>query len=222
MTFHIITIFSKIFDAYFNESIIKRAQAGNKIKINTYNLRDWTDDKHKTVDDAPFGGGAGMVMKIEPLYKSIKFIKSKIKNNKVKTVLLSAKGKTWTQQIAQDYSKSFEDIIMICGRYEGVDERIANFIDEEVSIGDYILTGGEIAAMAMVDSITRLIPGVLGNQASAKDESHSEPGVLEYPQYTRPEVFIADDKREYSVPEILLSGHHQEIEKWRDKNKKIK
>jgi len=240
MTFHIITIFPKIFDSYFNESILKRAQKNNLINIKIHNLRDRTTDKHKTVDDTPFGGGAGMVMKIEPLYKALQAIKSqipnpksqtnskfKIKNSKInskfeirnsKIILLSAKGKVWNQQTAKKYAK-LDNIVLICGRYEGVDERITKFIDEEISIGDYVLTGGEIGAMAIIDSITRLLPGALGNADSAKNESHAVPGVLEHPQYTRPETFTANSKS-YSVPKILLSGNHKKIEDWRKKHSK--
>lgn len=225
MNFHIITIFPKIFDSYFNEAIIKRAQGAGLIAIKTYDLRDWTTDNHRSVDDSPYGGGAGMVMKIEPLYKALRAVEariSKLESGKKfpasKTILFSAKGKRWTQQLAKEYSQ-LDELIMICGRYEGVDERIANFIDEEISIGDFVMTGGEIGAMAVVDSITRLLPGALGNELSSADESHSAPGVLEYPQYTRPEAFKADDQ-EYKVPEVLLSGNHAEIEKWRENNKK--
>jgi len=217
MTFHIITIFPKIFDSYFNESILKRAQTNKLINIKIHNLRNWTTDKHQTVDDAPFGGGAGMVMKIEPLYKSLRAIK---KTKKQKTILLSAKGQTWNQQLAKKYSK-LKDIILICGRYEGVDERITKFIDEEISIGDYILTGGEIGALTIVDSITRLLPGALGNADSSKNESHTIPGVLEHPQYTRPKVFQIN-KKKLRVPKILLSGNHKNIEEWRKKHSKIR
>ena len=219
MTFHIITIFPHIFNSYFSESILGRAQKDGHIKIKTYDLRDWTTDKHKTVDDTPYGGGAGMIMKIDVLYRAIQDIKAKIKNSKV--ILLSAKGKTWNQQSAKDCA-SLSDIILICGRYEGVDERIINYIDEEISIGDYVLTGGEIPAMVIIDSITRLLPKVLGNEESAKIESHSSPGLLEYPQYTRPEVFTDNSGKEYKVPEVLLSGNHAEIEKWRQKKNKKK
>lgn len=228
MKFDIITIFPKIFDSYFGESIIKRAQSANLVEIKTHDLRDWTSDNHKTVDDTPYGGGAGMVMKIEPLYKALeeikfvspvdKFKKLFGKKNKIKVVLLSAKGKTWTQELAREYAK-LDGVIFICGRYEGVDERITNFIDEEISIGDYVLTGGELGAMVMIDSVTRLLPGVLGNEASSVDESHTQVGVLEYPQYTRPAVFEADGKK-YEVPEVLLNGNHKEIEEWRTKNSK--
>jgi len=220
MTFHIITIFPKIFDSYFNESIIKRALKKKIISIKIHNLRDWTIDKHKTVDDAPFGGGAGMVMKVEPIYKSLKSIKSKVKSHGTETILLSAKGKTWNQQLARSHAK-LKNIVLICGRYEGVDERVTNFIDEEISIGDYVLTGGEIGALTIIDSITRLLPGALGNAESAKHESHSTPGVLEHPQYTRPEVFAANGKK-LRVPKILLSGNHKKIADWRNKKSQRK
>lgn len=216
MQFNIITIFPEIFNSYFNESIIKRAQAKKIIDIKIHNLRDWTEDKHKTVDDTPYGGGAGMIMKVDILYKALAgaLHATPVRGKKSKIILFSAKGKKWNQQLAKKYSK-LDNVVMICGRYEGVDERILNFIDEEISIGDYVLTGGEIPAMAIVDSITRLLPGVLGNAASPEDESHSTPGVLEYPQYTRPEEFFVG-KKKYRVPEILLSGDHGKIKKWRE------
>lgn len=221
MNFHLVTIFPKIFDSYINESIIKRAQDKKLITINVHNLRDWTNDRHKTVDDTPYGGGAGMVMKVEPIVKSIKFIKLKVKSKNTKRVLLSAKGKKWNQQLAKKYAK-LDNIIMVCGRYEGVDERVLKFVDDEISIGDYVMTGGEIGALTILDSITRLIPGVLGNKDSLNTESHSEPGQLEYPQYTKPEIFVAE-KKKHRVPKVLLSGNHAEIEKWRkSKMKKIK
>ncbi len=218
MIFHIITIFPKIFDSYFKESIIGRAQKNKIIKINIYDLRKWTLDKHKTVDDTPYGGGAGMLLKVEPIYKAIKEIKKKIKTKKVKIFLMSAKGEKWNQQVVKKYSK-LDEIVLICGRYEGVDERVLKFIDGEISIGDYVLTGGEIPAMLLVDSLSRLVSGVLGNAESSKSESHSKKGVLEYPQYTRPEVFKVG-KKEYRVPKILLSGDHKKIEQWREKNLK--
>lgn len=216
--FDIITIFPQIFDSYFNESIIKRAQKNGAIAINIHNLRDCTTDKHKTVDDTPYGGGAGMVLKVEPIYKSIKFIKSKIKSDlKSRVILFSAKGKKYTQKDAKRLAK-YDQLIFICGRYEGVDERVAEKIaDEEISIGGYVLTGGEIPAMVLVDSIARLLPSVLGNDQSSVDESHSKEGYLEYPQYTKPEEF-----NKWKVPKILLSGHHGEIEKWKKKKSKSK
>ena len=224
MKFQLLTIFPNIFDSYFNESILGRAQKNKLISFKTHNLRDWTSDNHRTVDDAPYGGGAGMLMKIEPLYNAlcdIKKINKKIKPTKKKTILLSASGKKWNQKLAQKYSK-LEEIIFVCGRYEGVDARLKNFVDEEISIGDYVLTGGELAAMTIIDSIVRLIPGTLGNKESIIEESHSEEGFGEYPQYTRPEIFIAD-KKKYTVPKILLSGDHKKIKEWQIKQqKKIK
>jgi len=217
MNFKIITIFPKIFDSYFSESIIKRAQKQGIIKIISQNLREFSGDRRETVDDTPYGGGAGMLMKIEPLYKALKKLAPRV-NKKRKIVLLSAQGQRWTQQLAQKYSK-LNEVIFICGRYEGVDERIKNFIDDEISIGDYVLTGGELGAMVMIDSITRLLPGALGNEQSSQDESHSQVGILEYPQYTKPEKFKIKNKS-YDVPEILLSGNHQKIKEWQEKNKK--
>lgn len=220
MIFQILTIFPKIFDSYFNEGILARAQKKGIAEIKIHDLRQWATDKRKTVDDTPYGGGAGMLLKIEPIYKSIKSLIKKKKRRR-RTILLSAKGKKWNQQLAKKYS-FFEEIILICGRYEGVDERIKKFIDEEISIGDYVLTGGEIGAMTIVDSITRLLPGTLGNKKSAETESHATPGTLEYPQYTRPEVFEASGKK-YKVPPVLLSGDHKKIEDWREKKmKKLK
>jgi len=193
-----------------------------------HNLRDYTEDKHKTVDDTPYGGGPGMVLKIEPIYKSVQSLKSKIKNKKAKIriVLFSAKGKKYAQSDAERLSK-YDNLILICGRYEGVDERVAEYIaDEEISIGDYVLTGGEIPAMILVDSVTRLIPGVLGNIESLKEESFTKiknsklkikNSILEYPQFTKPENFEG-----WKVPDVLLSGNHKEIEKWRKRNAKSK
>ncbi len=220
MKFNIITIFPEIFSSYFNESIIKKAQGKKVISIKIHNLRDFTNDKRHTVDDTIYGGGAGMLLKIEPLYKAIKKIAKSKKTSGQKIILLSAKGKKWNQGLAKKYSK-LKNITLICGRYEGVDERIKNFIDEEISIGDYVLTGGEIGAMTIIDSITRLIPGVLGNNESLIDESHNEPGILEYPQYTKPAEFKVGNKK-YKVPKELLSGNHQLIADWKKKNLKKK
>lgn len=216
MQFQIITIFPKIFDSYFSESIIARAAKNKLIKIKIHDLRFWTKDKHKTVDDAPFGGGAGMILKVEPIYKALTSLKKK---KKTKIVMLSAKGKKWNQQLAKKYAK-LDEVIMICGRYEGVDERVLEFCDEEISIGDYVLTGGEIGAMTIVDSITRLLPGVLGNVDSLDCESHNKPDTLEHPQYTRPEIFEAKGKI-YKAPKILLSGDHKKIDEWKKKNRRL-
>lgn len=218
MTFKILSIFPDIFSSYTKEGIIKRAIEKKQIKIESYNLRDFTKDKHKKVDDSPYGGGPGMLMKIEPLYLAIKALKKKKSNKKKKIVLLSASGKKWNQKLAKKYSK-LDEVILICGRYEGVDNRIKHFIDEEISIGDYILTGGELPALVMIDSVTRLLPGVLGNKNSSLEESHTNTGILEYPQYTRPAILNTNNKN-YKVPKVLLSGNHEEINNWRKKKMK--
>jgi len=218
MVFHFITIFPEIFNSYINEGMIARAIKAKKIKIKVHDLRKWTEDKHRTVDDTPYGGGAGMLMKVEPIYKAIQYITKTKKKRRI--VLLSAKGDTWEQKTAQKYTE-LEEMIFICGRYEGVDERVLEFIDEEISIGDYVLTGGELSALVVMDSVARLIPGVLGNKESAINESHSKKGELEYPQYTRPEAFKIGNKK-FKVPDVLLSGNHKEIDKWREGNKKHK
>ncbi len=242
MRFNIITIFPHIFDSYFSESILARAQKNNLIDIKIHNLRDYTTDKHKKVDDTPYGGGAGMVMKIEPIWQCIQSIKSKIKNQKSKcrTILFSARGNKYSQKDARRLAK-YDNIILICGRYEGIDGRVAKYIaDEEVSIGDYILAGGEIPAMVVVDSVSRLISGVLGNVKSLEEESFSMgirlyrtladtkfpckikdfEKICEYPQYTKPEIFVCG-RNKWKVPSILLSGNHQRIERWRIKNSKF-
>jgi tRNA (guanine37-N1)-methyltransferase len=224
MNFHIITIFPEIFDSYFSESIVKRAQEKKLVNIKIHNPRDYTADKHKTVDDTPYGGGAGMVLKIEPIYDCLTAIKSKIQNPKSKskttnyklrTVLFSAKGKRYKQADVKRLKK-YKNLILICGRYEGVDERVAKHLaDEEISIGEYILTGGEIPAMTIVDSVSRIIPGVLGNEDSFRGESFYKKGYLEHPHYTKPADF-----RGWKVPEVLLGGNHKEIEAWRRKSSK--
>jgi tRNA (guanine37-N1)-methyltransferase len=221
MKFHLISIFPNIFDSYLNEGILKRAQAKKIASFKVHDLRSFTNDKRRTVDDTPYGGGAGMLMKIEPLYKSLKAVERgsrRIDPKKRKIILLSAGGQTWNQARARRYSK-LDELIFICGRYEGVDARLKNFIDEEISVGDYVLTGGELPALTIIDSIARLLPGVLGNHESIIEESHSEAGVTEYPQYTRPEIFKAG-RKQYRVPAVLLSGDHQKIKDWREKNKK--
>ncbi|MCF7795039.1 tRNA (guanosine(37)-N1)-methyltransferase TrmD [Patescibacteria group bacterium] len=216
MKYQIITIFPEIFTSYFSHSIIARAQKNNLIDIKIHDLRKWATDKHKTVDDTPYGGGAGMILKVEPLYKALKELAPRKKKTR-KIILTSAKGKTFNQTVAKSYSKNIKEMIIICGRYEGVDERIKEFIDEELSIGNYVLTGGEIPAMAIVDASTRLLPKVLGNKESIINESHNKVGTLEYPQFTKPQNFKTR-KKILSVPDILLSGNHEEIKKWRQKH----
>jgi len=207
MRFDIITIFPNIFDSYFKESIIKRAQTKGLVKINIHNLRDYTADRHQTVDDRPYGGGFGMVLMVEPIYQAVK----KIKNKKSKVILLSAKGKKFDQPMARRLAK-LDQLIIISGRYEGVDERVAKYIaDEEISIGDYILTGGELPAMVIVDTIARLVPNVI-SKGSLEEESPVS--------YTRPESIVINGK-DRKVPKILLSGNHKEIEKWRKKLTRI-
>jgi tRNA (guanine37-N1)-methyltransferase len=218
MRIDILTIFPKMFEPVLNESIIKRGQKKGKLKIVVHDLRDYTEDKHRKVDDRPFGGGPGMVMQIEPIFNAIKHIKSEIpsslagnKGQKLKVILLSPQGKIFNQSLAKRFSRN-KHIILICGHYEGVDERVKKYlVDEEISIGDYILTGGELPAMIIVDAIVRLIPGVLGRKESLQQESFHD-NLLEYPQYTRPADF-----KGMKVPQILLSGDHNKINEYRRK-----
>lgn len=218
MRFDIISLFPESFTSYFDVSILKRAQAGGLIEIQTHQLRDFTHDKHQTVDDTPYGGGAGMVLRVEPIAEAIEAVQ-RMQSEDVpldtRTILFSAKGKMFTQKDARRLTK-YKRLILVCGRYEGVDERVVeHLVDEELSVGDYVLTGGEIPAMVVVDAVARLLPHVLGNTDSIKTESHSEEGSVEYPQYTKPEVF-----RGWQVPDVLLSGHHAEIAKWREEQAK--
>ncbi len=223
MKFDVLTIFPDILESYINKGMLRIAQEKKIIRIKTHNLRDFSVDKRGTVDDRPFGGGPGQVLMVEPVYKALKKIKSKIKSpkSKVKVVLLSAKGKTWNQDLAKKFAK-LDQVIFICPRYEGHDERIRKFVNEEIAIGNYVLTGGELGAMVIIDSVTRLLPGVLGEPDSLKEESHSLPGYLEYPQYSRPEIFEFKDTnkktKKLKVPAVLLSGHHKNIDDWRKKN----
>ncbi|MDI6801985.1 MAG: tRNA (guanosine(37)-N1)-methyltransferase TrmD [Thermodesulfovibrionales bacterium] len=207
MGFDVITIFPEIFHAYLGESILKRAIQRRLLDVRVYNLRDFTTGKHRTVDDYPYGGGSGMVLKIEPVYNALNSIKGDGAERTV--VLLSPQGKTYNQNMAETFSTSSKRILFICGRYEGIDERVRSFVDEEVSIGDYVLTGGELAALVIIDSVSRLMQGVLGDDESAKEESFTW-GILDYPHYTRPSEFMG-----MRVPDILLSGNHKEIWRWR-------
>jgi tRNA (guanine37-N1)-methyltransferase len=207
---NILTLFPKMFESVLGESILKRAQGKGALKIKIHDLRDWTFDNHRSADDRPFGGGAGMLMKVEPVALALKDLKGLAKRKTAKVILLTPQGKKLDQELVKNISKE-KKLILICGHYEGFDERIRGLADEEISIGDYILTCGEIPAMALVDSVARLIPGVLGREDSIISESF-EKGLLEYPQYTRPADF--DGMR---VPDILLSGDHKKIEEWRKK-----
>ncbi len=204
MIIDILTLFPKMFENILGESMLKIAQAKGLVEINLRNLRDWTSDAHKTADDKTFGGGPGMVMKIEPVWRAVK----ELCGATGKVILLTPQGKRFDQTTAKRLSKK-EHLVLICGHYEGVDERIRELADEEVSIGDYVLTGGEIPALVMVDAITRLVPGVLGHSDSVHQESF-ENSLLEYPQYTRPAEF-----KGMKVPGVLLSGNHKKIERWR-------
>jgi len=214
MQFDILTIFPGLFPSFLKESILKKAQEKKLIKINLHDFRLFAAGKHKTVDDKPYGGGPGMILKVEPLYQCLASIKRK---KKTKVILLSAKGKRYNQKIAQDLSRE-KQLILICGRYEGIDERINKYVDLELSLGPYVTMGGEVGAMVLIESISRLIPGVLGQHLSLQEESFSKNiKYLEYPQYTRPPVF-----RGLKVPSVLLSGDHKKIKIWREKSAIIK
>lgn len=225
MRFDIITIFPKIFDSYFSESIIKRAREKKLIEIGVHDLRKFSTDKHKKVDDKPYGGGPGMALKIEPIALAIASIlkgKSKNEKGKIKVILFSPAGKQFTNKTAADLAKKNERLILICGRYEGVDERVKKVIRdsgvkiEEISVGPYVLTGGELPAMILVDAVSRRIPGVLGKEESLEEKRHG----VGVPVYTRPEVFVFRGKK-YRVPKVLLSGDHKKIEGWKRKRAKI-
>ncbi len=218
--FDIITIFPEFFESFKKEALISRAQEKKIISIKSHNLRNWTKDNHKTVDDRPYGGGAGMVLMVEPIMKAVNKIRSK--NKKIKTIVFSAKGKKFDQEMARKFAK-LDQIIMICGRYEGVDERVTQHIaDEEISIGDYVLFGGEVPAMVVIETITRLLPNAIAKKQSVEEESFkklkgTKEKFLEYPQYTRPEKIKINGKIK-KVPDVLLSGNHKNIAEWRKKN----
>jgi tRNA (guanine37-N1)-methyltransferase len=205
--FDVLSIFPEMFLSPLNFSLLKKAQEKGLINICLHDIRNWTSDKHRMTDDAPYGGGCGMVMKIEPLERAVAEIKGNVQDAQV--ILMTPQGETFNQKIAADLAEK-KQIIIICGRYEGVDERIRKHIaDREISIGDYILTGGELSALVLIDAVSRLIPGVLGNAQSSCSESFSN-GLLEYPQYTRPAEY-----KSWCVPEVLISGNHADIEQWR-------
>jgi tRNA (guanine37-N1)-methyltransferase len=209
MKIDILTLFPEICRAPLSESMMKRAQENKIVDLQIHNLRDWTTDKHHIVDDTPFGGGQGMVMKPEPIFAAVEDLKSRIENRESRIVLMSPAGRRFDQQLATELSHQAH-LIIVCGHYEGVDHRvIEHLVDLEISIGDYVLTNGAIAAVVLVDAVVRLLPGVLGHEQSAADDSFSA-GLLETPQYTRPAEF-----RGWKIPDVLLSGNHAEIEKWR-------
>ncbi len=211
MRFHIVTIFPEFFSGPFEHGVIRRAQTDRVLEIRVHDLRNWTYDRHRTVDDRPFGGGEGMLLKPQPLFEAVEAILPE-RTPSEKVILLSAQGRPFTQSLAREFSR-VDDLLLICGRYEGVDERVAQHLaDEEVGIGDFVLSGGEAAAVVIVDAVARLLPGVLGNEDSARNESFSEDneGLLDCPQYTRPAEF-----RGWKVPEVLMGGNHEEIKRWR-------
>jgi len=208
MIFEILTLFPGMFEGPFADSIIKRAVDKGLVSIRLVDFRDFTDDKHRTVDDSPYGGDPGMLLKPEPLAKTLAASRQRLFETQPKVICLSAQGSPFTHEMAESFSRE-QSVILLCGRYKGIDQRILDkYVDQEVSVGDYILSGGEIPAMVVVDAVTRLIPGALGNSESAGKDSFFN-GLLSPPQYTRPEVF-----EEMKVPEILLSGHHQNIRIW--------
>jgi len=211
MDFDIITIFPHFFESFLKESLIRQAIENDLIKINIHNLRNFTDDPHQVIDDRPFGGGFGMVFKIEPIYRAVK----EINRGRAKVILFTPRGKQLTQRKITDYSKHGQ-IIMICARYEGVDERVAKHIaHEEVSIGDYVLLGGEVPAMVVMEATSRLIPGVIGDPEILKERVTAKGDFKEYMQYTRPQIFQTEKGEKWEAPEVLLSGDHKKIEEWR-------
>ncbi|MDR2018637.1 MAG: tRNA (guanosine(37)-N1)-methyltransferase TrmD [Syntrophobacterales bacterium] len=206
MIFTIFTLFPGLFASPLQESIIKKAADKGILQFNIVNIRDFAEDIHKTCDDSSYGGGPGMVMKVGPIHRAVDYVEKNL--GRSKTILLTPQGRIFDQSMAERFSM-LSHVSLICGRYEGVDERVLTFVDEEISIGDYILSGGEVAALVLIDAISRCIPGVLGNEQSAVSESFHE-HLLEYPQYTRPEEW-----EDMAVPPVLLSGNHEEIRKWR-------
>ena len=211
MTFHVLTIFPEFFNGPFEHGVIERARRAGLIQIQVHDLRTWTQDRHKTVDDRPFGGGEGMVLKAGPIFEAVESIwPDREKGQGRKVVLLSAQGRKFDQSVAREFA-GLSELLLICGRYEGVDERVAEHLaDEELSVGDFVLSGGELAAAMVVDVVARLKEGVLGNSDSTVYESFGEDGLLDCPQYTRPAEF-----RGWKAPDVLLGGNHEQIRKWR-------
>ena len=212
MRIDILTLFPEMFDGVLSASMLGRAQANGLLDIRVHNIRDYTDNKHRKADDYPFGGGAGLIMMAQPIYDCMDFV---LEGERAHRILMTPRGRTLNQKIAKELSGE-DRLVLLCGHYEGVDERVMEIIDDEISVGDYVLTGGELPAMVLVDCVSRLIPGVLGSDESAADESFSE-DLLEYPQYTRPASFRGMD-----VPEILLNGHHAKIQAWRLEQARLK
>jgi len=214
MKFDILTIFPEVVETYVNESILGRAQKKKLIKIKAHNFRDFSKDKHKRVDDTPYGGGAGMVLQVQPIYDCLKKIKATKKTKNQKIVVLDPAGKKFDQKMAEKFSK-LDRLVLIAGRYEGFDARIYKLADERISVGDYVLAGGELPALTITEAVARLVPEVLGNTESLKSETHNIEGEKDFANYTKPAEF-----KGMKVPEVLMSGNHAEIEKWREKNSK--
>ena len=211
MQFEVFTLLPEVFPPYLDSSILQRARLRGLIDVRVHNIRDYTHDKHHITDDTPYGGGGGMVMKPDPIFEAVVSVLGPLQDSlpRVPVILLTPQGRVFTQRVAEELS-GYERIALLCGRYEGVDERIReHLVSDEISIGDYVLTGGELPALMVIDAVSRLLPGVLGDPDGAQDDSHSM-GLLEYPHYTRPPIF-----RGWGVPEVLLSGDHAKIEKWR-------
>jgi len=217
MKFDILTLFPNLIEPYLSDSILKRAIDNNLINVNLYNWREYANDKHSQVDDKPYGGGAGMLLKVEPIYKQLQAIDAIDRDEKTRVIMMSPDGEKLTQKKAEQLSK-LDRIVFLCGRYEGFDKRVEDYIDEKISIGEYVLAGGELPSLITLEAVARNLPGVLGHDDATKDEtfSHGE-DYKEYPQYTRPEVFIDGEGNEKKVPEVLLSGDHGKIEEWKRK-----
>lgn len=213
MRIDILTLFPNICAGPLNESMMKRAQAQGALELGIHNIRDWATDKHRVTDDTPYGGGPGMVMKAEPIFRAVE----ELRTEGARVILLTPQGRVFRQALARDYARETH-LIFICGHYEGVDHRVVDhLVDDELSLGDFVLTNGAIAANVVVDAVVRLLPGVLGHELSAEHESFSEPGLLEGPHYTKPAEF-----RGWAVPDVLLSGHHAEIERWRNEQGRLR
>ncbi|OGW63584.1 MAG: tRNA (guanosine(37)-N1)-methyltransferase TrmD [Nitrospirae bacterium RBG_16_64_22] len=207
---HVLTLFPGFFSSPLSETLLKRAREKGALDVSLVDIRGFTEGRHKTADDAPYGGGAGMVLKPEPIFRAVEAVR-RSSQAEVRVVLLSPQGKLFSQETAREYAENPKDLVLICGRYEGVDERVAaHLADEELSIGDYVLSGGEAPALVVLEAVARLLPGVLGAEESARQDSFSEHGILDHPHYTRPPEFEG-----MKVPDVLLSGNHEEIRKWR-------
>lgn len=216
MQFDIITIFPGMFEGFLNESLIKRALAAKLFAVKIHDLRDWTTDKHHTVDDRPYGGGPGMILKVEPIYKALKAVVKGAwrKKGLTRIIMMDPAGEQFSQKMIPVLAAKYKQVVILCGRYEGFDARVRELVDERISVGPYVLSGGELPSMIIMEAVSRFVPGVIGHEDATVEESHSSEGYKEYPQYTRPEMFKAG-KRKLEVPKVLLSGDHGKIKEWR-------